>query len=178
MLKQNLPSNVVRVVRPLEMKAGHIADLSDHRRSGRRDRAVRLGTLVDAPRPPEPSAEADSPTSWWSAILLFMMEGFALYGAALHPNAAFPVELMRRTASERLPRPASSSWTDSHARRRWRWWAALVETATVLLTHWRREREITRAVAALSSYDDRTLRDLGISGRADIERVVRYCRDC
>jgi uncharacterized protein YjiS (DUF1127 family) len=58
------------------------------------------------------------------------------------------------------------------------WWAALGETAAALLMHWRREREIHRAVAALSDYDDRTLRDLGINGRADIERVVRYCRDC
>ncbi len=178
MLKQNLPSNVVRVVRPLEMKAGRVADSPDHRRSGRGDRVVRLDTLVNVPRPPEPLAEADGPTSWWSAVLLFVMEGFALYGAALHPNAAFPVEVMRRTASARLPPPASRSWTDLHARRRWNWWGALGETTAVLLAHWRREREINRAVAALSSYDDRTLRDLGISGRADIERVVRYCRDC
>ncbi|MEH2493152.1 DUF1127 domain-containing protein [Bradyrhizobium sp. AZCC 2230] len=178
MLKQNLPPNEVRVVRPLEMKAGRIADISDHRSSGRRDRAVRLGTVVDAPRPPEPSAEADSPTSWSSAILLFLMEGFALYGAALHPNAAFPVELMRRTASARLPRPASGSWADLHNRRGWSWWTSLGEMSAVLWKHWRREREIDRAVAALSQYDDRTLRDLGINGRADIERVVRYCRDC
>jgi uncharacterized protein YjiS (DUF1127 family) len=48
----------------------------------------------------------------------------------------------------------------------------------MLWKHWWREREINQAVAALSQYDDRTLRDLGINGRADIERVVRHCRDC
>ncbi|TYL94747.1 DUF1127 domain-containing protein [Bradyrhizobium rifense] len=181
MLKQNLPSNVVRVVRPLEMKTGSIpgrSDLSVDRGSARRDRAVRPDTLADAPRPAEPSAEADSPTSWWSAALLSVMEGFALYGAALHPNATFPVEAMPRTASTRSPRPAGSSRIDLHARHRWTWWSALGDTAAMLWKHWWREREINQAVAALSQYDDRTLRDLGINGRADIERVVRYCRDC
>ncbi|WFU78464.1 DUF1127 domain-containing protein [Bradyrhizobium sp. CIAT3101] len=178
MLKQNLPSNVVRVVRPLEMEAGRIADISDRRRSDRRDRAVRPGTLGDAPRPLKPSAEADRPTSWWSAVLLSVMEGFALYGAALHPNATFPVEAMPRTVPPGSPRPDVSARIDLNARRHWSWWSALGETTAVLWKHWRREREISRAVVALSSYDDRTLRDLGINGRADIERVVRYCRDC
>ena len=178
MLKQNLPSNVVRVVRPLKIRTGSIprrSDLPDDCGSDRRDRDI----LVNAPRQAELSAEAGNATGWWSAALLFLMEGFALYGAALHPNAAFSVEAMQRAASVHSPRPAGGQpWTDLHARRRWRWWAALGETVAVLLMHWRREREINRAVAALSSYDDRTLRDLGISGRADIERVVRYCRDC
>jgi uncharacterized protein YjiS (DUF1127 family) len=178
MLKQNLPSNVVHVVRPLKIKTATIpyrSDLSGDRERVRWDRDI----TVDAPRQAELSAEAGNATGWWSAAVPFLMEGFALYGAALHPNAAFSVEAMQRTASVRSPRPAGGQpWTDLHARRRWRWWAALGETAALLLTHWRREREINRAVAALSQYDDRTLRDLGISGRADIERVVRYCRDC
>jgi uncharacterized protein YjiS (DUF1127 family) len=178
MLKQNLPSNVVGVVRPLKIRTGSIprrSDLSDDRGRDRRDR----DTPVDAPRQAELSAEAGNATGWWSVVLPFLMEGFAVYGAALHPNAAFSVEAMQRTASVRAPRPAGGQpLTDLHARRRWRWWAALGETAAVLLMHWWREREINRAVAALSSYDDRTLRDLGISGRADIERVMRYCRDC
>lgn len=198
MLKRNLPSNVVCVVRPLRIKTAsipHRSDLSDDRRSGQRDR----DTPADALRQAELPAEASNATGWWSAALPFLMEGFALYGAALHPNAAFPVEAMRSTASARSPRPAGG-WPltetfeeggsqppksgraaepgDLHARRRWSWWAALGETAAVLLMHWWREWEINRAVTALSSYDDRTLRDIGISGRADIERVVRYGRDC
>jgi uncharacterized protein YjiS (DUF1127 family) len=44
--------------------------------------------------------------------------------------------------------------------------------------HWHREREIEKAVAALSEFDDRTLRDIGIPYRSGIEQVVRYCRDC
>jgi len=43
---------------------------------------------------------------------------------------------------------------------------------------WRREREIKRAVAALEKFDDQTLRDIGIPDRSEIERVIRYCRDC
>jgi 3-hydroxy-9,10-secoandrosta-1,3,5(10)-triene-9,17-dione monooxygenase len=54
----------------------------------------------------------------------------------------------------------------------------LDEKFVALWTHWRREREIKSAVAALAKYDERTLRDLGIHGRADIERMVRCCRDC
>jgi uncharacterized protein YjiS (DUF1127 family) len=42
----------------------------------------------------------------------------------------------------------------------------------------RREREITKAVAALQEYDDRLLRDLGIPHRSLIEQIVRDGRDC
>jgi hypothetical protein len=40
------------------------------------------------------------------------------------------------------------------------------------------EREIKKAVAALAKFDDRTLRDMGIPHRSQIEQVVRFCRDC
>lgn len=40
--------------------------------------------------------------------------------------------------------------------------------------HWRREREIKKAVAALVEFDDRTLRDIGIPDRSQIEDAVRY----
>jgi uncharacterized protein YjiS (DUF1127 family) len=49
---------------------------------------------------------------------------------------------------------------------------------TMLAEHGRREREIKEAVAALAKLDDRTLRDIGIPQRSQIEQVVRYCRDC
>jgi uncharacterized protein YjiS (DUF1127 family) len=49
---------------------------------------------------------------------------------------------------------------------------------TLLAEHGRREREIKKAVAALAKLDDRTLRDIGIPRRSQIEQVVRYCRDC
>jgi uncharacterized protein YjiS (DUF1127 family) len=44
--------------------------------------------------------------------------------------------------------------------------------------HWRREREIKKAVDWLAKLDDQTLRDIGIPHRSQIEQVVRYCRDC
>jgi uncharacterized protein YjiS (DUF1127 family) len=49
---------------------------------------------------------------------------------------------------------------------------------TPLAERGRLEREIKKAVAALAKLDDRTLRDLGIPERSQIEQVVRYCRDC
>jgi uncharacterized protein YjiS (DUF1127 family) len=46
-----------------------------------------------------------------------------------------------------------------------------------LWTDWRHEREIKRAVRALAEFDDRTLRDMGIGDRAQIELTVRHGRD-
>jgi uncharacterized protein YjiS (DUF1127 family) len=44
--------------------------------------------------------------------------------------------------------------------------------------NWRREREIKKAVCALAEFDDRTLRDMGIRQRSEIEQTVRHGRDC
>ena len=152
-------------------------------------------------RPVTPVAEADRPPDslWWAA-LTFCMEGFAIYGASLHPNAAFPAQAMPNSAKVPQPRLAHEqqlavaeprrSWptensdavelacADARPSRHWNWLSSLGETIVTLWTYWRREREIKRAVAALAEYDDRTLRDLGICGRADIERAVRDSRDC
>ena len=46
------------------------------------------------------------------------------------------------------------------------------------LRNWHREREMRKAAATLAELDDRTLRDIGIPHRSEIEEVVRYCRDC
>lgn len=54
----------------------------------------------------------------------------------------------------------------------------LAAAAGWIWQRWRREREIRRAVDALAKLDDRTLRDIGIPDRSQIDRVVRYCRDC
>jgi len=43
--------------------------------------------------------------------------------------------------------------------------------------HWHHEREIKQAVATLVELDDRTLRDIGISHRSQIERAARYGRN-
>jgi uncharacterized protein YjiS (DUF1127 family) len=44
--------------------------------------------------------------------------------------------------------------------------------------HWRRKRKIKKVVTVLVELDDRTLRDIGIPHRSQIEQVVRYCFDC
>lgn len=156
-------------------------------------------------RPMVPVAKADHPAVdlWWTA-LAFVVEGFAVYGASLHATAAFPVHEVLSDAKVRPQRPAGgqqsgtvyanggsqpsenskvielarATWTDRRAPRHWSPLGSLGETVATLWTHWRRERQIKRGVAALAQCDDRTLRDLGICGRSDIERVVRYGRDC
>jgi uncharacterized protein YjiS (DUF1127 family) len=44
--------------------------------------------------------------------------------------------------------------------------------------HWHRERKIKQAVARLAELDDRTLRDMGVPHRSQIEHAVRCGRDC
>jgi uncharacterized protein YjiS (DUF1127 family) len=55
---------------------------------------------------------------------------------------------------------------------------SLYDDAATFWADWRREREIKKAVEALAQFDDRTLRDMGISSRSEIEQAVRYCHDC
>jgi uncharacterized protein YjiS (DUF1127 family) len=206
MLIQYFSSNVNRMVRPFRMRIGQIArdlDLSDDRSSGKPVRAV----YPDMPgytrrQPVVPVVDADSPTSgwWWTPF----MEGFVLYGASLHPGATFPAEVALATAHARQVRPAGgcppamahgqgglqppkqsnviasepAAGVKLRPPRRGNWMSELGEKVVALWTRWRREREIKSAVAALAKYDERILLDLGIHGRADIERMVRYCRDC
>lgn len=61
---------------------------------------------------------------------------------------------------------------------RWNLLASHDDGLATLWAHWRRERQIRKAVAALAQFDERSLRDMGISGRSEIEQVVRYCHDC
>ena len=58
------------------------------------------------------------------------------------------------------------------------WWTKAWAAVASRWARWRRKREIKKAVAALAEFDDRTLRDMGIPHRSEIEQVVRYCRDC
>jgi uncharacterized protein YjiS (DUF1127 family) len=44
--------------------------------------------------------------------------------------------------------------------------------------YWRNEREIKRAVRALTEFEDQTLRDMGIRDRSQVEFTVRFCREC
>jgi uncharacterized protein YjiS (DUF1127 family) len=126
--------------------------------------------LAEAGRSGEPS---------WSAMFAWIMEGFLLYGASLHPNAVFPIELLPTERDIAQPAavvppsdPAASAGVVRRTARRFR------EFGAGVWAQWRREREIKRAISALKEFDDRTLRDMGIPGRSSIEHVVRYCRDC
>jgi uncharacterized protein YjiS (DUF1127 family) len=42
---------------------------------------------------------------------------------------------------------------------------------------WRRERQVKKAVATLAEFDDRTLRDIGIPHRSQIEHAARCGRN-
>ncbi len=70
---------------------------------------------------------------------------------------------------------SSPPFTDRLSLRRWL--TSPRSTVANRWMQWRREREIKKAVAALLALDDRTLRDIGILHRSEIEQVVRYCFD-
>ena len=196
MSMQNAAPNVNRAVRRVQSVIGEGASAARSRDGGiHRLHQVRAARSDQQPLAPiaEPSP---SPASPWRVALEFVMEGFAMYGASLHPTAAMPVQLIR--ASSR-PDFTGAQWSADHDRRAsqrsrdddpvesaradvdrsylWSRPGALAGTIKALWTHWRREWEISRAVSALSQYDDRMLRDLGIHGRADIERAVRCWHD-
>jgi uncharacterized protein YjiS (DUF1127 family) len=182
-------------------------DLSDDRSSGKLVRTVYPDMPGYTRRQPVvPVVDADSPTSrWWWTGPAFFVEGFVLYGVSPHPSARFSAdEAELATAHARQVRLAGgcppvmahgqggleppkrsnvivselAAGVELRPPRRGNWMSELGEKVVALWTHWRREREIKSAVAALAKYDERTLRDLGIHGRGDIERMVRYCRDC
>jgi uncharacterized protein YjiS (DUF1127 family) len=128
-------------------------------------------------------------------------EGFGAYGAALYPCADFQVQAILVASRDSLQHPRSREPAASRpepegdrlsadirlgggsargARLPWQrnLLASIYDTAAALRAHWRREREIRRAVVALAQFDERTLRDMGIASRSEIEHVVRYCHDC
>jgi hypothetical protein len=156
-------------------------------------RGAMQGVADIGPRPAAPEREVS--TFWW--LVFAWMEGFALYGAALHPTAAMPVHaiLAARRALEPQPEePLRNSASaegngnvvkldrvrpiEAKPERHWKWLRSAREKVAAWPAQLRREREISRAIAALMELDDRTLRDLGIRGRAEIEWTVRYCHDC
>jgi uncharacterized protein YjiS (DUF1127 family) len=55
-----------------------------------------------------------------------------------------------------------------------RWVRRLRGVVPFLWAAWRREMECARSVRALQELDDRSLRDIGIGHRSDIEYMVRY----
>ena len=204
---QQLSSNVNRIVQSPHRQIGGIAqlDLSDDRGSKHVRAKVPDMSNYRAPSAAAPFVEMDrQATTWLSTAIAFCMEGFAVYGAALHPSAAFSVDeesvsanahqaqragnrhpavahellVSQHLNSSNFIAPLPAAWSEQCPREHAGWLARFGEQVVALWTSWRREHEIRRAVRALAEYDDRTLRDIGIQGRADIERMVRYCRDC
>ncbi|MBR0784874.1 DUF1127 domain-containing protein [Bradyrhizobium iriomotense] len=167
-------------------------------------RSVIRSVRPDDAQPVLQAAAPDREVSLIRSVAFAFMEGFALYGAALHPSAAMPVHAILAARRDWQPYPEAGEPEkpvqngdgrgtcstgnvvkfdralprEAQPERRWSWLRSAGEMLTVLLSHVRREREVRRAVAALTELDDRTLRDLGIRGRSEIERMVRYCRDC
>jgi uncharacterized protein YjiS (DUF1127 family) len=135
-------------------------------------------------------------TGPWPSIFAFLTEGFALYaasygpyGALLNDTATSPAEasarqpekispLERRKFISIVPPPASPGVTAPEREISRNWLAKPWRTIASRRAHWRRQHEIKKAVAALTKFDDGTLRDIGIPHRSQIEQVVRYCRDC
>ncbi|SEN46402.1 DUF1127 domain-containing protein [Bradyrhizobium sp. OK095] len=152
---------------------------------------------------PDAEPERNARSFWWELVFA-MMEGFALYGAALHPTAAMPVHAILAATRDRPlhpdvgepPEPVQSSASteaastgklvkldrvrplEAQPERHRNWLRAAGEKVAALPAQLRHEREIRRAVAALNELDDRSLRDLGICSRSEIEWTVRYCHDC
>jgi hypothetical protein len=60
----------------------------------------------------------------------------------------------------------------------WHWLASLKDAVLSFHARRRRERDVRSTVAALSQFNDQTLRDMGIPSRSEIEQVVRFCYDC
>jgi hypothetical protein len=137
-------------------------------------------------------------TTFWSSALDYLVESLGLYGAALYRAAIHPVALFVEPTcgKETLPR------RDIHSSER-RGVTNLISPAAIQhavsteLEHRsnhvtpagyvialsddssrERERKIKTTVAALAELDDRTLLDMGVPHRSQIEQVVRYCLDC
>jgi uncharacterized protein YjiS (DUF1127 family) len=94
----------------------------------------------------------------------YIAEGFALYGASLHPINLYQIEY--RGSRRAVDSLGSRSWGAKAG--------ALV---TKLWSHWRREREIARLTSSLEQLDDVMLRDVGIEHKSQIEWLIRHGRD-
>ena len=156
--------------------------------------ARRLALADEKPLPTVMVTAADcQKNGFWSSVFDYLIEGFALYGASLHPTVFLPVEL--HPDERRVPTPREISL------RKWRTPKYLISPATsqgmaspgfdhnpdqttpagsalASADQSLRERQIQKAVAAMVKLDDLTLRNLGIPHRSYIEQTVRYCHDC
>jgi uncharacterized protein YjiS (DUF1127 family) len=145
--------------------------------------------------PAKTEADADRPSLPW-----VLFEGFAVYGAWLDVMApAAPssddVDTRQPQRLSRLPKRASTALVlvpapaDATAYKRGvvtyelavleadrpNWAIRVWRFVACRWTNWRREQRMRQAVATLAEFDDRSLRDVGIS-RSEIDYVVRHGR--
>jgi uncharacterized protein YjiS (DUF1127 family) len=193
MLKKYASRNANRFVGPHDPQTGAAA---------RQTPAARLDLPEPSPAAISTTARAGyaPPSLWWSVLASFA-EGFGAYGVALYPTGDIPVQAILVARRESLQHPGypdltatgheheidllsentrlgGGSTRDARPPRHWNLLALIYDTFAALWARWHREREIRRAVVALAQFDDRTLRDMGIASRSEIEQVVRYCHDC
>jgi uncharacterized protein YjiS (DUF1127 family) len=204
MLKKHASRNANRFVRPHDPRSGAAvcAVLSDDSGIARQIPVASPDLPQSSPAAISTIARAGyAPTSLCLSVLAAFAEGFGAYSVALYPTVDFPVQAALVARKETLQHPVSREVTatgrehetdllsenirlgsgstlDARPPQHRNLLASIYDTAAALWAHWRREREIKRAIVALAQFDDRTLRDMGIAGRSEIERVVRYCHDC
>jgi uncharacterized protein YjiS (DUF1127 family) len=204
MLKKQASRNVNRFVGLHDPRKGAAvcALLSDDSGIARQTPAARPDLSESNPAAILSIAKAGyAPTSLWWSVLASFAEGFGAYSVALYPTGDIPVQaiLLAKRESPQHPgcreltatgrehetgllsediRLGSGSTLDALLPRHRNLLTSIYDTAAALWAHWRREREIKRAVVALAQFDDRSLRDMGIASRSEIEQVVRYCHDC
>jgi uncharacterized protein YjiS (DUF1127 family) len=137
-------------------------------------------------------------STFWSSALDYLIESLGLCGAALHGVAIDPVALFEPAhddeklsrprdiqSSERRevkslisPAPIRHAPSPEHDRPPNHVTPAGYVIALSSDSPRERERKIKTTVAALAELDDRTLIDMGVPHRSQIEQVVRYCLDC
>jgi uncharacterized protein YjiS (DUF1127 family) len=134
-------------------------------------------------------------TTFWSSVLDYLIESFALYGASMHAVAFFAVgpgpdeertpQLKDISSRERrgpagLIAPVATEHVSSpEPDRRFNHVTPAGHVIAFADDSSReRERKIKTTIAELAKLDDRTLLDMGIPHRTQIEQVVRYCHDC
>ena len=204
MLKKHASRTVNRFVGLNDPRRGAAvcAVLSDDSGIARQTPAARPDLPESSPAAISTIARAGyAPTSLCLSVLAAFAEGFGAYSVALYPTADIPVQAILVARKESLQHPGSRELTatghehetdllsenirlgngstlDAQPPRHRNLLALIYDTAAALWAHWRREREIKKAVVALAQFDDRTLRDMGIASRSEIEHVVRYCHDC